>query len=73
MKETAFWKQVSIRNRENHKITRGGFSPAFAPIAEKAGLHFWKIGLLLALIPALWLWINHYEQLMVVIRTLVWR
>jgi hypothetical protein len=73
MKETDFWQQVSVRNRENRKITRGGVSPSLAPLAASAGLHFWKIGLLLALVLTVWVWFSHYLNMMRLIRILIWR
>lgn len=73
MKKQEFWKQVNQRVRENKQITAGGVPQQMASLVAPLGLHFWLMGAGLALVPTLWMWSNHYEGLMRLVRMMIWR
>lgn len=73
MKETDFWERVEQRVEENKVIVGGGMPARWAPVMETVGLHFWKIGLVLSLGLAGYLWRQHYPFLVGAVRVMIWR
>lgn len=73
MNRKTFWAEVEQRTRENREIAIGGMPGAWAPVMEKVGLHFWKVGLVSSAGVTVWLWLTRYQELIQIVRVMVWR
>jgi hypothetical protein len=73
MKQQEFLRRIEERVEENRRLMRGGMPSSWVKFTEAVGLHYWKVGLVVSLVVAIWFWATHYSFLVGAVRVMIWR